>query len=70
MARTSLERSHSKASNFKLTLICLLLTLGVSAVWAGAALLAAGHTMPGAVAAAAGAVVALVSFLAIGHFTR
>ena len=68
--KTSLERSHSAASNFKLTLLCLILTLGVSAIWAGAVLLLASYTYAGAVLAAAGIVAAFVSFLGVSHFTR
>ena len=68
--KSSLERSHSKTSNFKLTLLCILLSLGLSAIWAGTALLLAGFTYFGATAAAAGLVMGVLSFLAVGHFTR
>lgn len=34
MEKTSLERSHSKWSNFKLTILCLSITISVSAIWA------------------------------------
>lgn len=33
MEKTSLEKSHSKWSNFKLTIVCLFLTISVSAIW-------------------------------------
>ena len=39
MAKTSLQKSHSKASNFKLTLICFLTILFFGALWCGLALL-------------------------------
>jgi len=35
MAQTSLQKSHSKASNAKLTFICMLLALFVGALFAG-----------------------------------
>ncbi len=35
MAKTSLEKSHSKASNFKLTLICLLTIIFFAILWVG-----------------------------------
>lgn len=35
----SLKRSHSKSSNFKLTLLCILLVVSFSALWLGLALL-------------------------------
>lgn len=34
MEKTSLKKSHSKVSNFKLTLECLLGLIGFSGVWA------------------------------------
>lgn len=37
--KTSLERSHSKASNFKLTLICLLGAIGFAILFIGISLL-------------------------------
>lgn len=39
MAKTSLEKSHSKASNAKLSFICFLLALSVGAFFAGLGLL-------------------------------
>jgi hypothetical protein len=33
MEKTSLEKSHSKWSNFKLTILCLSITISVSAIW-------------------------------------
>lgn len=34
MEKTSLEKSHSKWSNFKLTILCLSITISVSVIWA------------------------------------
>ena len=31
--KTSLEKSHSKWSNFKLTCLCLLITISLSTIW-------------------------------------
>ncbi|MBE6131198.1 MAG: hypothetical protein E7183_05705 [Erysipelotrichaceae bacterium] len=31
--KTSLEKSHSKWSNFKLTCLCILITLSISSLW-------------------------------------
>ena len=39
MAKTSLQKSHSKVSNFKLTILCLLTALFSSAIWAGVAII-------------------------------
>ena len=33
MEKTSLEKSHSKWSNFKLTILCLFITIIVSCIW-------------------------------------
>ncbi|MBP5445267.1 MAG: hypothetical protein J6Y28_03760 [Acholeplasmatales bacterium] len=35
MAKSSLEKSHSKASNFKLTLLCLLTIVFFAVLWCG-----------------------------------
>ena len=37
--KTSIEKSHSKLSNFKLTLICLLGILAIFIFWIGIAIL-------------------------------
>ena len=39
MAKTDLQKSHSKVSNFKLTLICLILAIGFGALWVGIGLI-------------------------------
>lgn len=69
MGKTSLERSHSKVSNFKLTLICLLLAIGFAGVWVGLILI--GYNKPlGISVAAVSGVIAFLSFLLVGKFTR
>ncbi len=72
MAKSSLERSHSAVSNFKLTLICLLLSIAVSMVWVGVVLITthAVELAVGIVVTAVSAAVALISFLLISKFTR
>ena len=72
MAKSSLERSHSAVSNFKLTLICLLLSIAVSMVWVGVVLITthAVELAVGIVVTAVSAAVALISFLLIRKFTR
>ncbi|MCR5113229.1 MAG: hypothetical protein K6A63_04765 [Acholeplasmatales bacterium] len=70
MAKTSLERSHSKASNFKLTMICFILALGIAAVWGGLALVNTDYQTLGIIVAACGGAVALLFFILIGKFTR
>ena len=69
MAKTDLEKSHSKASNFKLTLICALLAISVSLVWVGLILIDRNKPL-GISISAASAVVALLSFFMVGRFTR
>lgn len=72
MAKSSLERSHSAVSNFKLTLICLLLSIAVSMVWVGVVLITthAVELAVGIIVTAVSAAVALISFLLISKFTR
>ena len=74
--KTDLERSHSKASNFKLTMIAFLGALGFAAVWIGVALILKGtvngfNVIPfGYPTAIAGGVVLLLSYFLIARFTR
>lgn len=72
MAKTSLEKSHSKASNFKLTMIAFLGSLGMAAVWIGAALLVNGknYLVGGLPLLIGGGVALLLSLFLIGRFTR
>ena len=70
MAKTSLEKSHSKASNFKLTMICFILAIGISAIWAGLALVDTDYQTLGIIVASVGGVIALLFFILIGKFAR
>ncbi len=69
MAKTDLEKSHSKASNFKLTLICALLAISVSLIWVGLILIEKEKALGISIAAVSG-VLSILSFLLIGRFTR
>ncbi|MCR5457342.1 MAG: hypothetical protein K6F14_04650 [Clostridiales bacterium] len=72
MAKSSLQKSHSVVSNFKLTLICLMLSLSISMVWVGAFLIVSQivELVVGIVITAACTVLALISFILISKFTR
>lgn len=68
----SLKRSHSKWSNFKLTLVCLLLALSVSVLVASAATIGT-EVLPDAVAtvaAIASGVLTVLSLFLISSFKR
>lgn len=68
----SLRRSHSKTSNAKLTLICLLFALAIPVAVASAATIGTG-ILPDSVALIgliAGAAVGVLSFLLISRFKR
>ena len=69
---TSLEKSHSKSSNFKLTMIAFLGALGLAAVWIGLALVVNGinYFGGGLPLLIGGGVVLLLSVFLIGRFTR
>jgi len=69
MAKTDLEKSHSKASNFKLTLICALLAISVSLIWVGLILIEKEKALGISIAAVSG-VLSILSFFLIGRFTR
>lgn len=69
MGKTSLEKSHSKASNFKLTLMCLLASISFVLLFFGLSLLNKNKTI-GIVVAACGAVLFILSFIMISKFTR
>ena len=74
--KPDLEKSHSKASNFKLTMIAFLGALGFFAVWVGVALILKGvingfYVIPfGYPIAIGGGVVLLLSYFLISRFTR
>ena len=70
---TSLAKSHSKSSNAKLTFICFLLSLGVSAIWIGLLLLFGFKDINKAISIttiAVGGVLSVFSFLLVSKFTR
>ena len=69
MAKTSLEKSHSKASNFKLTMICLLAAISLSLIFVGIAIINKYKNL-GIILAAAGGVMTILSYLLISRFTR
>lgn len=69
--KTSLEKSHSKASNAKLTLICFIAALAVSCLWVGIALIGyEKYIIFGIILAASGALVTVFSLFLINKFTR
>ena len=68
---TSLEKSHSKSSNAKLTLICFLLSLSFAGVWLGLLLIFAYELMVVGIITSAASLLLLFLFLhIIGKFTR
>ena len=69
--KTSLEKSHSKVSNFKLTLICFCAALAVSTLWVGLGILGMeAYRVLGIILAGAGLLVSLFFVFVIGKFTR
>ncbi|MBQ9520257.1 MAG: hypothetical protein IJR67_02145 [Acholeplasmatales bacterium] len=69
---TSLQKSHSKASNFKLTLICLLTALFNALLWTGVAMIFI-PMVPSVVAyitLGVGVAGSVLFFLLIGKFSR
>lgn len=69
MGKTSLERSHSKASNFKLTLMCLLAAIFFNGIFAGLVLINFNQII-GIIVAIACGVLSLISYFSITRFTR
>ena len=69
MAKTSLEKSHSKASNAKLTLICFLTVLFFGILWAGLVLLKQEKTF-GIILTCAGGIGTILCFLLLNAFSR
>ena len=67
--KSSLEKSHSKASNFKLTMICLLAAISFNAIFAGLALININKII-GIIVAIFGGVLSIFSYLLISRFTR
>jgi ABC-type multidrug transport system permease subunit len=72
MAKTSLEKSHSKASNAKLTLLCLLTAIASTGIWVGIAIiiLLANYLVLGICVAAISAVVTFLLIQLLGKFAR
>lgn len=69
MAQTSLQKSHSKSSNFKLTLICVCAALFFACLWLGISLIKSHQTL-GIILTIIGAVGCLLNFFLISKFTR
>ena len=69
MAKTSLEKSHSKASNAKLTLICFLTILFFGILWAGLVLLKVEKTF-GIILTCAGGIGTVLCFMLLNAFSR
>ena len=69
MAKTSLEKSHSKASNAKLTLICFLTILFFGILWDGLVLLKVENTF-GLILTIAGGVGTVLCYLLLNAFSR
>ena len=69
MAKTDLQKSHSKASNFKLTLICFLTIIFFAILWAGLVLLKVEKTF-GIVLTAIGGIGTVLCFLLLNAFSR
>ena len=69
MAKTSLQKSHSKASNFKLTLICFLTILFFAILWVGLVLIKQEKTF-GIILTCAGGAGTVFCFLLLNAFSR
>ena len=69
MAKTSLEKSHSKASNAKLTLICFLTILFFAVLWCGLVLIKQEKTF-GIILTCAGGIGTILCFLLLNAFSR
>ncbi|MCR5307650.1 MAG: hypothetical protein K6E24_01460 [bacterium] len=70
MAKTSLEKSHSKASNFKLTFICFLTILFFGILWCGIVLLKGDQKTFGLVLTIAGGAGTVLCYLMLNAFSR
>ena len=69
MAKTSLEKSHSKASNAKLTLICFLTILFFALLWVGLVLIKVNKTF-GIILTCAGGAGTVLCFMLLNAFSR
>ena len=68
--KTSLEKSHSKVSNFKLTMIAFLGAVGIAALWIGLAIIKMDILYIAIPMIAGGACLSFLSFVLVGKFTR
>lgn len=69
MGKTSIERSHSKISNFKLTILVLLAIISFNAIFVGLALYNYSHLLSMMVSIIGG-IFSLVLFILIHAFVR
>ena len=69
MAKTNLQKSHSKVSNFKLTLICFLTILFFGILWAGLVLLKQEKTF-GIILTSIGGAGTVLCYLLLNAFSR
>lgn len=69
MSKTSLAKSHSVVSNFKLTSICLLASTSVSLLWIGISFFKKYNSL-GICLIIVGALLTLISIVLINKFTR
>ena len=69
MAKTNLEKSHSKLSNAKLTLICFLTILFFAILWCGVVLLKKTDTI-GMVVTIIGGAGTVLCFCLLNAFSR
>ncbi len=67
--KTSLEKSHSKLSNTKLTFICILLSIGFVFIFAGLALVDS-YKAVGITVSLIALVVSLFGLILVQKFTR
>lgn len=69
--KTSLEKSHSKSSNAKLTLICFLASLFVFLLWVGIALIGKEpYKLYGIILTIGSGVLTLLMILLLNKFSR
>ncbi|MCR4898608.1 MAG: hypothetical protein K5892_05210 [Acholeplasmatales bacterium] len=70
MGKTSLEKSHSKVSNFKLTMLCVLAAFFFNLAWIGLLIFREYNVALGAVILGVSDAICLLLYLALGRFTR
>ena len=70
MGKTQLEKSHSKISNFKLTMLCVLTALFFNLIFIGAVILKEYNIIFGSAISGGSFVATIFCYLAIGRFTR